>query len=69
MISGRQLTAGASYKPAVMWSFTTGFSPSPNHFLIFRLRTSSEGKSLPVLTNPAVMRPAVMSNSVVTYMH
>ena len=41
------------------------FYPSPNHFLIFKLRTGSESTSLPVLTNPAEMRPAVMSKSVV----
>ena len=41
------------------------FNPSPNHFLIFKLRTGSEGISLPVLTNPTVMRPAVISESVV----
>jgi hypothetical protein len=38
------------------------FLSSPNYFLIFKLRTGSEGTSLPVLTNPAVM-----SNSVVVY--
>ena len=62
MISGRKNTAGSSHKPAVMWCFTVGF-PSPNHFLIFKLITSSEGTSLPVLTNPAVMRSAVMCKS------
>jgi hypothetical protein len=41
------------------------FWPSPNHFVIFKLRTGSEGTSLPVHPNPAVMRPAVMSNFVV----
>jgi hypothetical protein len=31
------------------------FWPSPNHFLIFKLRTGSEGTSLPVHSNLAVM--------------
>ena len=39
------------------------FYPKPNHFLIFKLITSSEDTSLSVLTNPAVMRPAVMCKS------
>ena len=41
------------------------FWPAPNHFLIFKFRTGSEGISLPVHPNPAVMRPTVMSESVV----
>jgi len=39
------------------------FEPSPNHFLIFKLITGIEGTSLSVVTNPAVMRSAVMSKS------
>jgi hypothetical protein len=33
--------------------------------MIFKLRTGSEGTSLVVHPNPAVMRPAVMPDSVV----
>ena len=46
-----------------MWSFTAGFSPALIIFFIFKLITDSEGTSLPVLTNPAVMMPAVMCKS------
>ena len=57
-MSVRQNTVGSSYKPAVMWSFTVGFSLAPaNHFVIFKLITGSESTSLSVLTNPAVMCP------------
>ena len=58
-MSDSQNTAGSSYKPIVMWSFTA----SPNYFFIFKLITDSEGTSLPVVTNPTVMRPAVKSKS------
>ena len=40
------------------------FWPTPNHFLILKPRTGSEG-SLSVGRNPAVMRPAVMPDYVV----
>ena len=57
------ITVGYWLKPAVMWSFTAGFSPAPIIFFIFKLITGSEGTSLLVVTNPTVMRPAVMSKS------
>ena len=41
------------------------FQPSPNNFLIFKLIIDNEGTSLSVLTNLVVMRPTVMSKSVV----
>jgi hypothetical protein len=41
------------------------FWPIPNHFLILKPRTDSEGSSLPVGLNPAVMMPAVIPESVV----
>ena len=66
-MSARQNTAGSSYKPAVMWFFTVGFSPAPIIFFIFKLITGSEGTSLPVLTNPAVMMPVVMCKSGVVF--
>ena len=64
VMSGRQNTAGSSHKPTVMWSFTASFSPTLIIFFIFKLITGSEGTSLPVVTNPAVMRPTVMSKFV-----
>ena len=54
-MNARQNTAGSSHKPAVMWSFTAGFSLAPIIFFIFKLITGSEGTSLSVLTNLAVM--------------
>jgi len=67
-MSGRQNITGSSHKQAVMWSFTAGFSPAPIIFFIFKLITGSEGASLPVLTNPTVMMPAVTCKSgVVVY--
>ena len=50
VISTRQNTAGSSHKPAVMWSFTAGFSPAPIIFFIFKLITGSDGTSPPVVT-------------------
>ena len=35
-MSARQNTAGLSHKPAVMWSFTVGFSPAPIIFFYFQ---------------------------------
>ena len=55
VMSACQNTAGSSHKPAVMWSFPTGFSLVPIIFFIFKLITYSEGTSQPVLTNPIVM--------------
>ena len=62
-MSGRQNTAGFSHEPAEMWSFTEDFSLARIIFFIFKLITDSEGTSLPVLTNPAVMMLAVMCKS------
>ena len=62
-MSARQNTAGSSHKPAVIWSFTTGFNLAPIIFFFFKLITGSEDTSLSVLTKPAVMMPTVMSKS------
>ena len=68
VMSARQKTAGSNHKPVVIRSFTAGFSPAPIIFFIFKLITGSEGASLPVLTNPTVMMPAVTCKSgVVVY--
>jgi hypothetical protein len=45
------------------------FWPTPNHFLILKPRTCSEGSSLPVGRNPTMMMPAVMPDSVVVHLH
>jgi len=63
VISGHQNTTGSCQKSVVTWSFTAGFSLAPIIFSFFKLITGSEGTTLLVLINPAVMRLAVMSKS------
>jgi hypothetical protein len=65
-VAGRQIiTAGCVEEPAVIGSITAGCVAAPIIFRCAYPSTGSEDYSLPVWLIPAVMQPAVMTESVV----
>ena len=71
LASGRQVTADMRCKPTMIVVITAGsVTPvPPSIFWLSGPRNGSKGASLPVLLIPSMMRPAVMTESVVVKLH